>query len=110
MATPEGFAIAVDSGADRTVVTVRGELDMSNAPTLVDTLTRDAGVGAKVVVDLSGVTFIDSSAIGGLVSAGQTLADAGGRLAIGPRSDTVFRVLEITGLAQGTDAFDLEDV
>ena len=52
-----------------------------------------------IVVDLSDVTFIDSSAIGGLVSAGQTLADAGGRLAIGPRSDTVRRILEITGLA-----------
>jgi anti-anti-sigma factor len=109
MATPEAFAIDVDASGDRTLVTVKGELDMSNAPTLVDTLTRDAAVGAKVVVDLGGVSFIDSSAIGGLVSAGQTLADAGGRLTIGPRSDTVKRVLEITGLAQSTEAFDVED-
>jgi anti-sigma B factor antagonist len=110
MATPEGFSIDVAEGDDRTVVTVRGELDMSNAPSLVETLTKDAGAGRNVAVDLSGVSFIDSSAIGGLVSAGQALADAGGRLQIGPRSDTVARVLEITGLAQGTDAFDVEEL
>src|SRR3954452_14622633 len=108
MAPPEGFAIDADTSGERTVVTVRGELDMSNAPTLVETLTRDAGGGGKVLVDLAQVTFIDSSAIGGLVSAGGTIADAGGRLSIGPRSDTVQRILEITGLAQGTDAFDVE--
>ena len=110
MATPEGFAIDVTASDDRTLVTIRGELDMSNTPSLVATITKDAGVGTNVVVDLSGVTFIDSSAIGGLVNAGQALTDAGGRLTIGPRSDTVGRVLEITGLAQGTEAFDVEDI
>ena len=107
MAAPDGFAIDVDTNAEPTVVTVCGELDMSTAPSLAEVLTRDAPSGATVTVDLAAVSFIDSTAIGALVSAAQTLNDGGGRLQIGPRSDAVARVLEITGLAAGSDVFDV---
>jgi len=35
------------------------------------------------------------------------VADGGRRLQIGPRSDIVTRVLEITGLADNSEAFDV---
>lgn len=100
------FAIDVEQSDDRSHVTVRGELDMSNAPELAGAI-RAVPVGTTVIVDLSAVSFIDSSAIGALVSAGQAIAEGGGRLQIGPRSDMVARVLEMTGLAGGTSAFDV---
>jgi anti-sigma B factor antagonist len=110
MATPQpphGFAVDVEVDADRSTVVVRGELDLSNATELSEALAS-AGTGVScVVADLRAVTFIDSSAIGALVSSGRSLAEAGSRLQIGPRSPAVTQILELTGLAAGTEAFDV---
>lgn len=108
MSPPEGFAVEVsdpDSGAVR--IRVRGELDMSSAPGLTDAISNAGGQAPTVLLDLSDVSFLDSSAIGALVASGRDLAGTGGRLQIGPRSGIVTRVLEITGLAKPSDAFDV---
>jgi anti-sigma B factor antagonist len=107
MTTTPGFAVEVDAEHDPVVVCVRGELDMSTAPDLAKALADAAPAASTVVVDLSGVSFLDSSAIGTLVTAGRARSEAGGRLQVGPRSTIVDRVLEITGLSQSSDAFDV---
>lgn len=108
MSSPQGFAVEVsDADGNAVRIVVRGELDMSVAPGLTEAITGASGTGVTVLLDLSGVTFLDSSAIGALVASGREVADAGGRLQIGPRSDIVTRVLEITGLAEPSDAFDV---
>jgi anti-sigma B factor antagonist len=107
MTTTPAFAVAVDQSADPVVVRVQGELDLSTAPSLAQALTEAAPSSATVVVDLSGVGFIDSSAIGALLTAGRARTEAGGRLQIGSRSNAVDRVLEIAGLGQSSDAFEL---
>ncbi len=107
MPSPQGFAVEVsDQDAGAVLIQVRGELDMSAAPELTETIGK-VGDAATVLLDLSGVTFLDSSAIGALVGCGRELTEGGGRLQIGPRSDIVKRVLEITGLAEPSDAFDV---
>ena len=109
MSSPQSFAIEVadPEGAERKV-RVRGELDMSTAPELSAALLR-AGEGdtGTITLDLSGVSFLDSSAIGALIAAGQDLRAGGHKLQIGPRSAIVSRVLEITGLTEDSDAFDV---
>ena len=56
----------VDGGIG--LVTVEGELDLSSAPNLKWALADTLGSGARqIVVDLSHVTFIDSTALGVLV-------------------------------------------
>lgn len=107
MATPEEFVVTVDSGADAVVVAVSGDLDMSNADALTNALTEAGAPGAVVVADLSAVTFIDSSAVSALLASARSLSDAGSRLAVGPRSAMVARVLDITGLSAGTDDLDV---
>lgn len=102
-----GFSIEVDATEGAPAVLVRGELDMSAAPSLLDALTSTAPPSGTLVVDLSEVTFIDSTAIGALVEAGRARAAAGGRLQIGPRSALVARVLQLVGLAETTEAFDV---
>lgn len=89
------------------MVRVKGELDMSTAPSLAHALADAGPADATVVVDLSAVAFLDSSAIGTLITAGRARNEAGGRLQIGGRSAIVERVLEITGLAQTSDAFEI---
>ncbi len=87
-------------GRDREIVRVRGELDLDSGPRLRDFLAREmARHDVSFIVDLSRVTFIDSSGLHALVASlrrAQLLnrpfslvLDAGGR---------VQRLLEVTGL------------
>lgn len=107
MATPQEFGVTVDAAADTVVVAVSGDLDMSNSDALTEALTKAGAGGVAVVADLSAVTFIDSSAVSALLASATALSAAGSRLALGPRSAMVARVLDITGLSAGTDDLDV---
>jgi anti-anti-sigma factor len=80
------------------LLTVRGEIDMDNAGQLVDAIERVAGTA---VVDLSGVTFIDSTGLQGLLRAKEAARQRGDGLILRHPSETVRRVLELTGLLDG---------
>ncbi len=84
---------------DTTVLSVEGELDLASAPDLKWALEdlQSAGTGKHVVVDLSNVSFIDSTALGVLVGAQRAL-DPGVRLAIACDQENVLRIFELTGL------------
>ena len=100
--------VAIDSDQQGEVlsVTVRGELDMSTTPQLTDALEKAAEHDVtEITLDLAGVTFIDSSAIRVLVLTGRSLADKGRTLQIGARSERVARILTMTNLDAGSDAF-----
>ncbi|MFP5257201.1 MAG: STAS domain-containing protein [Acidimicrobiia bacterium] len=102
----DGLTIRTEETAAGHVVRVGGELDLASAPQLSEALADPSGdVSQPVVLDLSGVSFIDSSALRALLLAGRQLADAGRTLQIGPRSEAVRRVLEVTQLDQQTEAF-----
>lgn len=105
---PGGLEIHDEANGDHRTVTVRGELDLGTSRELATTLegATDGGV-TRVTLDLSGVGFIDSSAIRALVTSGFALAEAGARLEIGPRSEMVARVLTMTSLDEGNDAFQV---
>jgi len=82
------------------VVSVRGEIDHSNAKTLRDEL-HAVVVGrrpAVVRVDLGLVTFLDSAAVGVLVAAQRDAAAEGARLVVGQASPFVQRQLTIAGV------------
>ena len=87
---------AVDSGVAR--VTLRGELDLDRAGALAEELSSLAGRGAtSVIVDVSGLNFIDSSGLRALLSAREQLDAAGAVLRLTELSPAVDRVLEMTG-------------
>jgi anti-sigma B factor antagonist len=87
-------------------VRVRGELDMGTSAQLSAALGAAADEPVdEVTLDLSGVTFIDSSALRVLVLSGRALAESGRTLQIGPRSDLVARILTMTSLDTGGDGF-----
>jgi anti-anti-sigma factor len=99
-------AIDTDVQGEVLAVTVRGELDMSTTPQLSDALSAAADQPVReITLDLAGVTFIDSSALRVIVLTGRSLADQGRTLQIGPRSDRVSRILTMTNLDAGGDAF-----
>ena len=80
------------------VVRLGGELDLYNAQTLRDAfLEACSNDPRKLVVDLSEVEFIDSTALGVLVEARARLANRRAFLLAAPRLETR-RALEISGL------------
>ncbi|MFC8290688.1 STAS domain-containing protein [Streptomyces sp. NPDC057242] len=65
------------------VVTLHGEIDHTGRDVLRDALTQhQAGTPPRVVADMSGVSFMDSSGINVLIFAHQHLTDAQGWLRI----------------------------
>ena len=96
------FELAVSSApGDVRVVSLRGELDFEEAPSVsrvLDELRIDGARG--VVVDLSDLTFIDSSGISVLVAAGRAAASSGGMLVVAAPGSHVRRVFEIVNLSE----------
>ena len=88
------------------VVHVSGEVDVSTAPVLHDALAAVPESSARVVVDLSAVTFLDSTGIGVLVAALMRLRDgpSAGTLGLVVTRPHLNKVLEVTGL---TTIFDI---
>src|SRR5690349_14757546 len=60
---PETFSLSRTTRGASEVVTLAGELDMAHAPTVAETLDALTDDERPVVVDLSELTFIDSSGI-----------------------------------------------
>ena len=84
---------------DVAVVEAAGELDIHTSVVFKDSLVGAIEEGAtRVVVDLTGVTFIDSSALGALVGGTRRSAEVGSELMIVCPAGSVARVIEITGL------------
>ena len=81
------------------LVILTGEVDISTAPSFKDDLVALVEEGVThVVVDLVGVTFIDSTALGVLIGGVRRLHPGGGRLVLVATSRPVLRALTLTGL------------
>ena len=90
--------LSVDTVDDSRVVRLAGELDLYNAAAVGEVLAAVCANGpTRVVVDLSEVEFIDSTALGVLIEARTKLPNRNGFLLAGPRLATR-RALEISGL------------
>jgi len=93
--------IELDLRGDQAIVNMVGELDMATAPLLRETVMKllqpSLGVGV-VILDLSELTFVDSTGLGVLAASRQRVEREGGALVLrGPRPNTV-KVLAVTGL------------
>lgn len=90
------------------VVALRGELDMHDAPELRAAFAgamEGAGTGVRVVLDLSQVTFLDSTALGCIVGLRRRVGEAEGELRIVMPAAPTVRIFEITGLDAVLDTY-----
>jgi anti-sigma B factor antagonist len=85
---------------DRTaIVAVDGEIHVSTAPEFSGVLAATIEAGrVRLVLDLSGVMFIDSTGLSVLLNALRRVTRAGGRMAVVCSNPTVLRLFEITRL------------
>lgn len=93
------FGIIQSEPDERTsVVALEGELDLGRAPNLKWALVDSVDAGCRqLVVDLSRVTFMDSTALGVLVGVNRSLA-IGARLAIVCVHANVLKIFELSGM------------
>jgi anti-sigma B factor antagonist len=96
-----GFSISVsEAGAGRTVVVASGELDIASAPDLLSAVAVIAQPGMNAIaIDLSALTFIDSSGINALRTAVRSANARGVRAIVAAPSERVQKVLELVKLA-----------
>jgi anti-sigma B factor antagonist len=93
--------VAVEALDGWQVLRLAGEVDVATAPRLRDRLVQLVNEGPPlVVVDLSGLTFIDSMGLGALVSGLKRSRAQNGDLRLAGPTDHVAKVLSITRLDQ----------
>lgn len=93
------FTVETSQSAGRSIVTASGELDAHVAPDLqaqIDPLLQQPS--PALVVDLSGVPFIDSTGLGVLVTTLKRVREAGGTLDVVAAAPRVLKVFALTGL------------
>ena len=107
MSVTREFSIGKAHVPGRVVVTVRGELDAASAPRLKDALQN---LGRKddhdVVVDVEGLTFIDSSGVYVLIQALKRMSTEGRQLTLRGGDCRAYKVLDVCRL---TSVFDIPD-
>lgn len=103
--TVPGLTVHIEDSADGTAtVALRGELDLSTIPRMERALLEQVTQRPAVLVDLSALTFIDSSGMGVLIQAVRSANGTPVHILIGPGSQ-VERVFRIAGLYEALPVF-----
>lgn len=79
---------------DRGVLSLRGPLTMENVSPFLNAVRREDA--PTMILDFSGVPYLDSSGLGSLVSAFTSCTKAGRRVALTGVNKRVLKVFEIT--------------
>ena len=88
------------------IVNVRGEIHVSTAPSFREQLNDVIeGGGTLLVLDLSGVEFIDSTGLSVLLNGLRLVTQMHGRMALVCTNPTVLRLFQITSLVDTFDIF-----
>jgi anti-sigma B factor antagonist len=97
-----GFRVQVDVSDGTHLISVFGEVDMASAPAVGQALQEaEVSAATSVVLDLAGVTFLDSAGIGVLMSA--VTSSRAGERKLSVRRDyqpPVDRVLALAGVIE----------
>lgn len=95
----QALTLSSSGTPERTVVTVAGEIDAHTAPELRTYLLDVVTAGASgLVLDLTGVTFLDSTALGVLIGTHRRVRALDGYLDLVTDHSLVLKVLRITAL------------
>jgi anti-sigma B factor antagonist len=93
------ISVSQPTAGDIPIVAVTGEVDVYSAPALKDKITELLQAGRHtLIVDLSGVGFLDSTGLGALVEARAATTEAGGALPLVCSQERILKLFTITGL------------
>jgi anti-sigma B factor antagonist len=90
---------AVKDVSGVSVIKVAGEVDVYTCPDLKTTIYEAISAGATdLVIDMTDVSYMDSSGFGTLLGATRRVKPAGGSVALACCSEAIDRMLRITSL------------
>jgi|RhiMethySRZTD1v2_1073278.scaffolds.fasta_scaffold26006_2 anti-anti-sigma factor len=102
---PRPFEVASADSGQWCRLTVGGDVDVDTAPRLRQAVADALVRGRRhVAVDMSHVSFLDSTGLTALLTARQDAIAAGGSLQLSGASAAVVRLLEIASLTDLVDA------
>lgn len=102
--------IRAGSAITAVVLSAGGEIDYAASPKLRELLSAATRCeGAPLIVDLSGATFIDSTAIGVLVTAASKLEEEGMEMAVVCTDPQILNIFAIVGLSDILGIFQSRD-
>jgi anti-sigma B factor antagonist len=97
-------------GPGRTVVEVSGEIDVYTAPKLREALLSLVDSGTyRLIVDMSGVEFLDSTGLGVLVGGLKRVRAHDGSIDLVVTQGRILRIFKITGLSKVFNIYDSVD-
>jgi anti-anti-sigma factor len=95
---------------DRLLITLAGELDLVNVPGWEEQLGEfEADSPGTLILDLRGITFIDSTGLRAVISADQRARSDGRRLVVVRGAEAVDRLFAVTQLEQRLELVDDPD-
>ncbi len=95
----DSFGVRAANSNGRAIVFVQGEIDMSAGPAIRDALSTAQQHSPDVIIDVSDVTFMDSTGINALLRAHRQVPPGGSLRVVGATS-AVRRVFDITGVSE----------
>ena len=93
-----GIGLSIVEEGDIAVVTLKGDLDLEHSNRMRQNLLDILGKARAVIVDLAGVTMIDSSGIASLLEGFQEARKKGKDFVLAAPGDPVVRVLKLARL------------
>lgn len=98
---PVSISVTTSEAGEVHIVHIAGEIDVTSAAVLRDALEALIADGRRrLTLDLSDVTFLDSTGLGIVVGRLKRLARHGGTMSVAASHERVRRVFTITGLDQ----------
>jgi anti-sigma B factor antagonist len=105
----DGLVLSSEQRGESVVISIAGDLDIVTSPALDDCLNQTGAVGSQVILDLSAVEFMDTSALAVIVGHWKKIEAAGGELALAGARYRYTKTLWITGLADRLRMYDSVD-
>lgn len=101
--------LSAEGRDDSMVVTIHGDLDIVSSPQLDECLTAAEESHNRIILDLSDVNFLDTSALAVIVGHWKKAEAAGGMLALAGARYRYTKTLWITGLADRLTLYESVD-
>jgi anti-sigma B factor antagonist len=93
-------SITTERDGEAVIFRLRGSLDIATSPSVRAALLEGADGNHEVIVDLSGLEFLDSTGLGALIGAQRRALEQGGHVRLVINEGPIARLLNITGLVR----------
>ena len=101
--------LSSQSRGDAMVIAIRGDLDIVTSPQLDECLSAAESTHTRIILDLTHVDFLDTSALAVIVGHWKKAEAAGGTLALAGARYRYTKTLWITGLAEKLTMYETVD-